>query len=244
MKVTVQDLRAQLESLGLQPTGNRKRLIKKLKRGINPIPNVDDPLYLYLCLDVEATCDENSGFSFPNEIIEFPILLLSQDGSELDRFHSFVKPTQSPILSDFCKSLTGIDQVFRLSMLNDQDQIDTAPEFTQVLDSFETWLCQYAPRPFTNVRFVTDGPWDIRDFMRKQCIFSDIQRPPYLRRYIDLRKAFVEFYSKPRCSLSGMLQELGMQFEGRQHSGLDDTINVARIWKRMLMDGYTPHTTK
>lgn len=36
----------------------------------------------YLCFDVEATCDERYAFEFPNEVIEFPVVLL--DGSTLE----------------------------------------------------------------------------------------------------------------------------------------------------------------
>lgn len=34
-----------------------------------------------------------------------------------------------------------------------------------------------------------------------------------------------------------MLEKLGMDYEGRPHSGLDDSKNIARIAIRMLQDG-------
>ena len=36
----------------------------------------------YLCFDVEATCETGFSFEFPNEVIEFPVVLL--DGSTLE----------------------------------------------------------------------------------------------------------------------------------------------------------------
>ena len=36
----------------------------------------------YLCFDVEATCEEGFSFEFPNEVIEFPVVLL--DGTTLE----------------------------------------------------------------------------------------------------------------------------------------------------------------
>jgi len=36
----------------------------------------------YLCFDVEATCEKGFSFEFPNEVIEFPVVLL--DGSTLE----------------------------------------------------------------------------------------------------------------------------------------------------------------
>jgi 3'-5' exoribonuclease 1 len=76
---------------------------------------------------VEATCEKIEGpytrlaFSYPNEIIEFPVVLLKwqrmdEEGTEwalvqVDEFHSFVRPTWNPRLSSFCSELTGISQV-------------------------------------------------------------------------------------------------------------------------------------
>lgn len=47
------------------------------------------------------------------------------------------------------------------------------------------------------------------------------------------------FLQVPRTQtkLSTMLQKLGLKYEGRPHSGLDDSRNIARIAIRMLRDG-------
>ena len=37
-----------------------------------------------------------------------------------------------------------------------------------------------------------------------------------------------------------MLEEIGLTFEGRQHSGIDDTKNIARILMQIRRDGATP----
>ena len=121
-----------------------------------------------------------------------------------------------------------------------QGMVDESPEFPQVLQTFEQWIQKYSLPPYTNLHIITDGPWDLRDFFRKQCIHSQLplKRPDYFRTYVDLRKKFVEYYKKPRCSLEEMLLALDLSFEGRLHSGLDDARNVARIWQRMLRDGH------
>lgn len=36
-----------------------------------------------------------------------------------------------------------------------------------------------------------------------------------------------------------MLKNLGLEFDGRQHSGFDDAFNVARIAQKMMNDGFT-----
>ncbi|TPX33400.1 hypothetical protein SmJEL517_g03684 [Synchytrium microbalum] len=185
--------------------------------------------YDFICvLDVEATCEGDSSEDFPHEIIELPVILIDgQRGEIIDEFHSYVRPVYNPILSSFCKNLTGITQ----------EQVDSSPPFPTVVGMLDQWLAKRCGKyPFRRLLFVTDGPWDLRDFVRKQCEISIIDRPPYWRRFLDLRRAFTDSYPHPRSSLSGMLNCLGMTFEGREHSGIDDARNIARIVLRMMKD--------
>ncbi|KAF9120943.1 3'-5' exoribonuclease 1 [Mortierella sp. 14UC] len=235
----------------------------------------------YLCFDVEATCELGFRFEFPSEVIEFPVVLL--DGSTLeivDEFHSYVRPTHRPILSDFCKELTGISQ----------DTVDRAPTFVEVLERFEEWLTSHEiiasdwtkddtttiaaqssgkkvkSKKFKNSRnnggggggkhnpsnlqvanaigdfqyektfcFVTDGPFDIRDFISKQCLHSNILRPSYFAHpYIDVRTMFRDYFDLIQWkNLERMLGFLGESFQGRQHSGICDARMVALIAKRL-----------
>ena len=44
--------------------------------------------------------------------VEFPAILLNlQTGNIESEFHQYVLPEENPLLSDFCKQLTGITQV-------------------------------------------------------------------------------------------------------------------------------------
>ncbi|KAG0062856.1 3'-5' exoribonuclease 1 [Linnemannia elongata] len=226
----------------------------------------------YLCFDVEATCELGFRFEFPSEVIEFPVVLL--DGSTLeivDEFHSYVRPIHRPILSDFCKELTGISQ----------ETVDNAPTFVEVLARFEDWLTSHriilpdhditasttttaqsvekkvkskksknnqgnpsnlkvanAVNDFqygATYCFVTDGPFDIRDFISKQCLHSNILRPSYFAHpYIDVRTMFRDYFDLIQWkNLERMLGFLGETFEGRQHSGICDARMVALIAKRL-----------
>jgi 3'-5' exoribonuclease 1 len=124
-----------------------------------------------------------------------------------------------------------------------------------VLDLFQEWLTKHPELVITgpvldrNAIFVTDGPWDIRDFIRKQCAHSEVAVPEYFSEWINIRKTLSHFYKKKkrlRVDLNGMLQRLGLRFEGRPHSGIDDarifpqltTGNIARICIKMLQDGH------
>lgn len=109
---------------------------------VSPTPvGALQPYDAFLVLDVEATCEAGSRFDHPNEIIEWPVILMKwEDRDEttgtasklviVDEFTSFVRPTWRPQLSEFCTSLTGITQA----------DIDPAPTFPEMLTLFEQWL--------------------------------------------------------------------------------------------------------
>ncbi|KAI8827590.1 hypothetical protein BC829DRAFT_206465, partial [Chytridium lagenaria] len=68
--------------------------------------------------------------------------------------------------------------------------------FPQVLQEFEEWLTGFLPPPFDRAIFATDGPWDIRDFVKKQLKISELSKPSYFANGIlmcgrSLRKSMV-----------------------------------------------------
>jgi len=133
-----------------------------------------------LVFDVEATCVQGQDFNWCNEIIEFPVVLLrwedkTPDGKastlvKVDEFHTYVRPTFRPTLSTFCTSLTGISQ----------SHVDSAPTFAEMIPQFKEWLvknhllCPRTERKLERFMWCTDGPFDIRDFVVKQCFISKV----------------------------------------------------------------------
>ena len=83
-------------------------------------------------------------------------------------------------------------------------------------------------------------PWDMTHFLARQCKVNGISYPSYAKRWINIRKVFSNHYKMPQATLQQMLTHLGMEFEGRQHSGFDDTHNISRVVIRMLIDGANP----
>ncbi|MFH4984202.1 hypothetical protein AB6A40_010911 [Gnathostoma spinigerum] len=66
----------------------------------------------FLVLDFEATCVEGAKIMPVQEIIEFPVIQINaRTFDEEARFHQYVRPTERPMLTSFCSSLTGIVQV-------------------------------------------------------------------------------------------------------------------------------------
>ena len=187
----------------------------------------------FAVLDFEATCDDRAPPA-PQEIVEVPVVLL--DAATLDvvaEFHRYVKPTHHPILTAFCHELTGIEQA----------TVDAGGEFRAVLGELECFLASHglvssdggaAPRTFA---FVTCGDWDLRRMLPLQCRTSGVGVPRWARQWINVKveasRALSPFRAK---GMLGMLDKLGLPLEGRHHSGIDDSRNIARIARALCAE--------
>ncbi|KDQ07840.1 hypothetical protein BOTBODRAFT_180405 [Botryobasidium botryosum FD-172 SS1] len=197
------------------------------------------PLRHILVLDFEATCDERNA-PRPTEIIEFPTLLYDLETNEVQaRFHEYVRPTRHPTLTAFCTKLTGIEQA----------TVDKADPFHLVFARFQKWLAENTslddPATFA---FLTCGDWDFKTMFPLQLATSSEDDPPLAsidttpyKRWINVKTAYGRYYNTKKAGgMVGLLRNLGLELEGRHHSGIDDCENIARIVKRMRGDGWTP----
>lgn len=65
----------------------------------------------FVVIDFEATCDKERK-PHPQEIIEFPSVLVNSVTGQLEAsFQTYVRPVYHQLLTDFCKELTGIQQI-------------------------------------------------------------------------------------------------------------------------------------
>ncbi|KAK2571589.1 ERI1 exoribonuclease 2 [Acropora cervicornis] len=92
--------------------------------------------------------------------------------------------------------------------------------------------------------FVTWSDWDLGNCLKNECYRKQLRMPQPMRSWIDLRATYKNFYSRKPQGLAGALQDLGIQFTGREHSGLDDARNTARLAWRMISDGCLMQITK
>ncbi|XP_060951088.1 3'-5' exoribonuclease 1 isoform X2 [Limanda limanda] len=233
------DLRIKLSELKLDTRGVKDVMKKRLKSHYKKQKllqstsegGATDTYYDYICVvDFEATCEEDNPPDFLHEIIEFPMVLVSTHTLEIvDSFQEYVKPQLNPQLSDFCVKLTGITQ----------KMVDDADPFPAVLQRVVTWLQERELGTKYKYAILTDGAWDMSKFLNIQCRLSDIRYPQFAKKWINIRKSYGNFYKVPRTQtkLSTMLEKLGLKYEGRPHSGLDDSRNISRIALRMLKDG-------
>nr|XP_032806676.1 3'-5' exoribonuclease 1 isoform X1 [Petromyzon marinus] len=185
----------------------------------------------YICvIDFEATCQEHNPRDFPHEIIEFPVVLLNTSTLQIeDTFQEYVKPFLNPTLSNFCTSLTGITQ----------ETVDAADYFPEVIDRVVNWMRQKGLGTTYTYAILTDGSWDMARFLNIQCQLSQLPYPRFAKKWINVRKTFCYFFklSREKTKLSHMLECLELQPEGRAHSGLDDSRNIARVAGSLLSRG-------
>uniref|UniRef100_H3CS46 ERI1 exoribonuclease 2 n=2 Tax=Tetraodon nigroviridis TaxID=99883 RepID=H3CS46_TETNG len=213
---------------------------------------VSNQIFSYLIvIDFESTCwREKSNYS--QEIIEFPAVLLNTSTGEVEsEFHAYVQPQEHPILSAFCTELTGITQT----------QVEAAIPLHICLSRFGRWLQElqvktglvFPNHPRTSApsaasqklcTFLTWSDWDLGVCLQYECRRKQIHKPDVLNSWIDLRSTYRLFYDRKPRGLNGALQDLGIQFAGREHSGLDDARNTAGLAARMMRDGCVMKVTR
>jgi len=189
-----------------------------------------------IILDFEATCDNGPQLS-PQEIIEFPSVAVSLDSLEVvDEFESFVRPVHHPVLTDFCKNLTSINQA----------DVDRADPFVEVLQEHETWLQQNGLNEKNSI-IVTCGDWDLKIMYPAQCAAAEppveVFNPIYTR-WLNIKHPFCTVLERPRAKgMASMLRSLDLPLMGHHHRGIDDCRNIAELFKALIMRGAVVEVT-
>lgn len=188
---------------------------------------------VYICvLDFEATCIEPKTKTYKQEIIEFPSILYKLENDTLtimSEFQEYVRPEFNKRLSNFCTELTGITQ----------ETVDKADIFANVFERHNKWLNKQIEGNTRDLAFLTCGHWDLKTMLPSQLRLLNARNNIKYRTYINIKDEFMHFYKKNGGGLSRMLADLNMKFEGRPHSGIDDTRNIGRILEKMVADGHT-----
>ncbi|XP_076951697.1 uncharacterized protein LOC143625144 [Bidens hawaiensis] len=182
--------------------------------------------HYFVVIDFEATCDKERN-PHPQEIIEFPSVIVSSLTGQLEAcFQTYVRPTCNQLLSDFCKDLTGIQQI----------QVDEGVTLSEALLRHDKWLERKGIKN-ANFAVVTWSNWDCRVMLESECRFKKIRKPPYFNRWINLKVPFCEVYGGAKCNLKEAVQMAGLSWQGRPHCGLDDAKNTARLLALMMHKG-------
>jgi len=248
----------------------------------------DDRLRFLIVIDFESTCWPDAATErfvgqraqHPQEIIEFPAVLVDLRTGHVDAensFHLYVQPEEQPTLSSFCVRLTGISQStvdggaplrsvlprFNKWLRDLQNKHDFVFEhFANVgetntttittstgsrLTSSSTPISSHPPppqqqKPLCSVATWTD--WDMGRMLQSECKRKGLRHPPELSAWVDLKLVYKDFYGRKPAGLNGALKDAGIVFEGREHSGIDDAVNTAKLAARMSADGCRIRQTK
>ncbi len=174
----------------------------------------------YIIFDLEATCEKNVKLP-DSEIIEIGAVRLDKDLKETGRFCRFIRPVYRPVLTEFCKSLTTIQQ----------SDTDSAEIFSEVMPVFEDWIEETGP-----AKLYSWGGYDKRQIIRESKMKNynrKIQK--LLENHYNLKDEYQKVYNHTYGSgMDAALKNLGIPLEGTHHRGIDDAVNIAKIFKKIF----------
>ena len=173
----------------------------------------------YCVVDLEATCDDQDPPAVAREAMEtIEIGAVMVDGRTLapvSEFQSFVRPLRNPKLTEFCTTLTTIQQA----------DIDQAATFPEVFEQFLGWA-----NSFPEWRFCSWGAFDTKQICR-DCEYWAMKPPWPWSDSVNLKRLFARQKGNIReCGIPAALSILGLPpMVGVHHRGIDDARNIARI---------------
>ncbi|PIC16162.1 hypothetical protein B9Z55_022860 [Caenorhabditis nigoni] len=200
-----------------------------------------------LVLNLATTCEERN-FDYPLEIIQFSIVVIDtrtktimslslniNRNQNLDyqredvKFDRYVRPVVNPMLSDYCKSYTGISQA----------TVDNADTFSKVFDQFCAWLQEHDFQE-TRYAFVALNRQDLWLVAQYQFLLVKQPLPAMCRQWVDLNASMNKVYQGQFNSrtkediIQNMSDFYSIRYEGRAHNALDNCEFLAKVTKRFL----------
>ena len=112
-----------------------------------------------------------------------------------------------------------------------QDQVDAAGTFPEVYQEYKEWMKSVVGA--RSMVFITCGDWDLLTMLPRQLHLSGLTASRAFKRWINIKKVYTRFYNRKAMGMAGMLRDLGMELQGRHHSGIDDCRNIARLKRRI-----------
>lgn len=173
----------------------------------------------FIVFDLEATCWRGPVPKGHHEVIEIGALKMDFTGEVVGYFSRFVKPDINPLLSPFCKSLTGITQ----------EEIDQAASFKLVIQDFIDWSNVDDDHSY----LISWGENDYH-YLMNDCRWHNIDSS-WVQKHVDLRKHFKQLKRLNNyVSLKKAMAMENIEFTGNRHRALDDAINLGKIFQKYI----------
>lgn len=168
----------------------------------------------HIIVDLEATCWQGKAPA-PNEIIEIGAVCVDENAAIIGEFVTFIKPTKSTHLSDFCTELTSITQ----------DMVDDAPYFPEAVGAFQKWIASFEDEYF----LCSWGFYDKKQF-KQDCNLHELDTK-WLKKHISVKHQHHKIRETTRpLGMKGALAMEDIPLEGTHHRGIDDARNIAKIF--------------
>ncbi|PIC16167.1 hypothetical protein B9Z55_022862 [Caenorhabditis nigoni] len=187
-----------------------------------------------LILNIATTCEERN-FDYPLEIIQFSIVVIDTRTKTIRedvKFNRYVRPIINPMLTDYCKSYTGIAQA----------TVDTAEPFPVVCEQFCEWL-QVHDFQETRYAFVALNRQDLWLVAQYQFLLTKQPLPAMFRQWFDMNALMTkahqgQYTSRPEEDfVQNMSDFYSIRYEGKARNALDNCEFLAKVTKRFLDDG-------
>lgn len=179
-----------------------------------------------IVIDFEANCLDGKDI-YPQEITEFPAIPIDLQTKTIaydKTFHHYCKIHMD--VTPFATQLTGITQTMS----------DGGLPFKDVHSKFRDW-CRDNGFTAHNSVIVTCGNWDLNTAFPAQCKYSNLTIPEICKQWCNVKRIFKDKYGVKPGSMPNLLKKCGLDLQGRHHSGIDDTKNIARACLKMVNDG-------
>jgi len=177
---------------------------------------------MYFVVDLEATCWEKLNFRDRNEIIEIGLVVCNVKGEVTGKFQSFVRPTYSPLLSEFCKNLTNIKQ----------ECVDDADSLNIVIPRLKNWVLSEYKIETSNIVWTSFGDWD-ESCLKRDCQRHRVKYP--FGRFINLKELYVKHSGQENDGLIDAVKRNGLEVEGQAHRAIYDAINAAKLARFLII---------
>lgn len=178
-----------------------------------------------LVIDLESTCWETleEQGSQPNEIIEVgyclwtrPDTIYDKDKPEFYLCGTYIIKPENSKVSQYCTNLTTLTQ----------EQVDKGISLIEALDDLSK---KFGTKELT---WVSWGDYDRKQFIRQLGYETYCK---YFNTHINLKNLFSLMEEEPReYGMMKVLNKLKIVHLGTHHRGVDDALNIARIWDHMI----------
>lgn len=177
-----------------------------------------------IVVDLELTCWDDPARAGDMEIVEIGLCVFDVPTRDIGRKSSVLVRPNLLEISERCHRITGLTA--------DRLKRDGAP-----LDEALNRLRKRYP--FRSSGWAAWGDGDRRR-MSSECAAKGVPYP-FADSYLNVSQLYSLFMSTSRrVNLEEALEQLGMAFEGRPHSGGDDAWNAARVLREILDRGSRP----